>query len=151
MQYSYDGLSHERIFFDHEDITSYLKDKFIDNITSLVSVNKDVRKAVTSLQHTIADDYNVIIDGRDVGSVVFPNAQLKFFITASVAVRAERWRKDQERYNNYVSHEDAIALITERDDRDKNRAIAPLTSTATINQTIEKMMQYVNDAASSEL
>ena len=161
LQYSYDGLSHERIFFDHEDITSYLKDKFIDNITSLVSVNKDVRKAVTSLQHTIADDYNVIIDGRDVGSVVFPNAQLKFFITASVAVRAERWRKDQERYNNYVSHEDAIALITERDDRDKNRAIAPLiipqnaiiidTSTATINQTIEKMMQYVNDAASSEL
>ena len=112
MQYSYDGLSHERIFFDHEDITSYLKDKFIDNITSLVSVNKDVRKAVTSLQHTIADDYNVIIDGRDVGSLVFPNAQLKFFITASVAVRAERWRKDQERYNNYVSHEDAIALIT---------------------------------------
>jgi cytidylate kinase len=158
LQYSYDGLSQERIFFDHEDITSYLKDKFVDNITSLVSVNKDVRKAVTALQHTIAGNYNVVVDGRDVGSVVFPNAELKFFVTASVAVRAERWRKDQERYNNYVSHDEAIALITERDERDKNRVIAPLvvpehaividTSALTIDQTIEKMMEYINRDAS---
>ncbi len=158
LQYSYDGLSQERIFFDHEDITSYLKDKFVDNITSLVSVNKDVRKAVTALQRDIADNHNVIVDGRDVGSVVFPNAQLKFFVTASVAVRAERWRKDQERYNNYVSHEQAVKLITERDERDKNRVIAPLivpenaividTSDLTIDQTIEKMIKYINHDAS---
>jgi CMP/dCMP kinase len=161
LQYSYDELSHERIFFDHEDITSYLKDKFVDNITSLVSVNKDVRKAVTALQHQIADDYNIVIDGRDVGSVVFPQAQLKFFVTASVAVRAERWRRDQERYNHHVSLQQAVKLITERDERDKNRAIAPLiipdnaividTSMLTIDQTIEKMMGYVTDYASSEL
>ena len=86
----------ERIFFDHEDITVYLKDKFIDQVTSIVSVNKDVRKAVTALQRDIADNHNVVIDGRDVGSVVFPQAEIKFFVTASVAVRAERWRKDQE-------------------------------------------------------
>lgn len=159
LQYSYDGLSQERIFFDHEDITIYLKDKFIDNITSIVSVNKDVRKMVTALQRDIADNYNVVIDGRDVGSVVFPNAQLKFFVTASVAVRAERWRKDQERYNNFVSLEEAVRLITERDERDKNRTIAPLivpknaividTSDLTIDQAVEKMMEYIN--ASSEL
>jgi cytidylate kinase len=161
LQYSYDGLSQERIFFDHEDITSYLKDKFIDNITSLVSVNKDVRKAVTALQRSIAGNHNIIIDGRDVGSVVFPDAELKFFVTASVPVRAERWRKDQERYNNYVSHDEAIALITERDERDKNRTIAPLvvpknaitidTSTLTVDQTIEKMMEYISDFVPSEL
>lgn len=161
LQYSYDELSHERIFFDQEDITSYLKDKFVDNITSIVSVNKDVRRVVTALQHTIADDYNVVVDGRDVGSVVFPQAQLKFFVTASVAVRAERWRKDQERYNNYISSDEATKLITERDERDKNRTIAPLiipqnaivvdTSLLTIDQTIEKMMGYVTDYASSVL
>ena len=161
LQYSYDELSQERIFFDHEDITSYLKDKFIDNITSLVSVNKDVRKAVTLLQRDIADNHNVIIDGRDVGSVVFPNAQLKFFVTASVAVRAERWRKDQERYNNYVSLEEAIRLITERDERDKKRALAPLivpedaiiidTSDVTVEQAVEKMMEHISDDVSSKL
>jgi cytidylate kinase len=161
LQYSYDALSQERIFFNHEDITTYLKDKFIDTITSLVSVNKDVRKAVTVLQREIADNHNVVVDGRDVGSVVFPKAQLKFFVTASVAVRAERWRKDQERYNNHLVLDEAVKLITERDERDKNRAIAPLvvpdnaiiidTSQLTIDQTIEKMMKYISDYVPSEL
>ena len=92
---------------------------------------------------------------------MFPNAQLKFFITASVAVRAQRWRKDQERYNNYLSLEEATALITERDERDKNRTIAPLvvpdnaiiidTSLLTIDQTVATMMKYINDCVPSEL
>jgi CMP/dCMP kinase len=161
LQYSYDGLSQERIFFDHADVTTYLKDKFIDNITSLVSVNKDVRKAVTLLQHAIADDHNVVIDGRDVGSVVFPNARIKFFVTASVGVRAQRWRKDQERYNHHVVLDEAVKLITERDERDKNRAIAPLvvpehaiiidTSLLTIEQTIKKMMEYITHYSSTVL
>ncbi|HEX4069240.1 MAG TPA: (d)CMP kinase [Candidatus Babeliales bacterium] len=155
LQYSYDGLSLERIFFDHEDITIYLKDKYIDNITSLISVNKDVRKAVTFLQRAIADNHNVVIDGRDVGSVVFPHAQIKFFVTASVAIRAQRWRKNQEQYNHDIPLDEAVTLITERDERDKNRTIAPLiiphnaividTSLLTIDQTIEKMMIYITD------
>lgn len=159
LQYNYDTLSQERIFFDHEDITAYLKDKFIDHITSMVSVDKNVRKAVTAIQRDIADDHDIVIDGRDVGSVVFPNAQLKFFITASVAVRAERWRKDQERYDNYVSADEAVALVTERDERDKKRTIAPLvvpqnaitidTSHVTIEQTVEKMMKYITAYESS--
>lgn len=161
LQYSYDGLSYERIFFDHEDITVYLKDKFIDQVTSIVSVNKDVRKAITALQRDIADNHNIVIDGRDVGSVVFPQAEIKFFVTASVAVRAERWRKDQKRYNYDVSLDEAVASITDRDERDKKRMIAPLvipenaivvdTSDLTIQQTVEKMMEYINNYFSSEL
>ena len=82
-------------------------------------------------------------------------------MTASIAVRAERWRKDQERYNNYFSIDEAVALITERDERDKNRAIAPLivpknaiiidTSSLNIKQTVEKTMKYINDYLSFEL
>jgi len=155
LQYSYDELSHERIFFDHEDITVYLKDKFIDYVTSIVSVNKDVRKAVTAIQRDIADGYDIVIDGRDVGSVVFPDAQVKFFVTASVKVRAERWRKDQERYDNHMSLMEAITLITDRDERDKNRSIAPLiipknaividTSKLSVEQTVEKMLYCINE------
>lgn len=154
LQYNYDQLSNERIFFDQEDITTYLKDKFIDHVTSIVSVNKEVRTAVTAIQHALADDHNIVIDGRDVGSVVFPKADVKFFVMASVAVRAERWRKDQERYNNYMTLDEAVALVTERDERDITRVIAPLvvpknaiiidTSALTIQQVMEKMLEYVN-------
>ena len=161
LQYNYDGLSQERIFFDQEDITVFLKDKFVDQITSLVSVNKHVRTAVTAIQRAIADNHNIVIDGRDVGSVVFPHAQIKFFITASVAVRAERWRKDQERYDNHLSLDEAVALITQRDERDRNRAIAPLvvpqgaividTSDLSKEETIEKIVEYVNNYQPSAL
>jgi cytidylate kinase len=161
LRYDYDELSQERVFFDGNDITLYLKDTFIDKVTSIISVNEDVRKAVTTMQREIASHYNVVADGRDVGSVVFPQAQVKFFVTAAVAVRAERWRKDQERYDNHFSADEAIALITERDDRDKNRTIAPLiipkdaividTSELSVEQATEKMMKYINDCLQSEL
>jgi cytidylate kinase len=159
LQYSYDALSQERIFFDQEDITIFLKDKFIDKVTSIVSVNKQVREAVTAIQRQLGDNHNIVIDGRDVGSVVFPDAQIKFFVTASIAVRAKRWRKDQERYDNHFSLDEAIALITDRDERDKNRTIAPLiipecaiiidTSDLSKEKTIEKMLEYINDQSSA--
>jgi cytidylate kinase len=155
LHYEYDELSQERIFFENSDITLYLKDKFVDQVTSIVSVNKDVRKVVTTIQRDIAKHYNIVIDGRDVGSVVFPDAHIKFFLTASVDVRAERWRKDQEKYNYDLSFDEAIKLITERDERDKNRTIAPLvvpqnaividTSLMNVEQIVAKMMEYIND------
>lgn len=151
--YHYDEHSRERIFFDAVDITPYLKDSFIDKVTSIVSVNEYVRHAVTAIQRDIAAHHNITTDGRDVGSVVFPQAEFKFFVTASVAIRAERWRKDQEKYGNHIPEDEAMALITDRDNRDKNRDIAPLiiptdaividTSVLTIEQTVEKMMAYI--------
>lgn len=155
LRYDYDEFSQERIYFENNDITLYLKDKSVDYATSVSSVNKEVRKVVTTMQREIARNHNIVIDGRDVGSVVFPDAQVKFFITASVTVRAERWRKDQERYQHYVSSQEAVALITDRDERDKNRVIAPLvipknaiiidTSDLTVQQTIEKMIECVKN------
>src|SRR5204863_1581566 len=94
--YRYNEQNNEHIFFNHIDITSYLKDRIIDQLASIVSVNMHVRHAVTAMQHTIAADHNIVTDGRDVGSIVFPQADYKFFVTASMQVRAERWRKDQE-------------------------------------------------------
>jgi CMP/dCMP kinase len=161
LRYHYDELCQERIFFDNRDITLYLKDKFMDQVSSIVSVNKDVREAVTAIQRDIASHYNIVTDGRDVGSVVFPAAQVKFFLTASVEVRASRWRKDQEKYDHHFSLAEAVALITERDNRDKNRTIAPLiipsdaividNSELNVEQVVEKMMYYINDRLSSEL
>ena len=92
---------------------------------------------------------------------MFPQAQLKFFLTATVEVRADRWRRDQERYNNHFSLDEAIALITDRDERDKKRTIAPLiiphdaividSSKLTIEETVQLMMKYINDCLPFEL
>jgi cytidylate kinase len=155
--YQYDEHSQEHIVFENEDITQHLKDSFIDKIASIVSVNEQVRKSITVIQRSIASQHNIIIDGRDVGSVVFPQAEFKFFLTAPVLVRAERWRKDQEKYGNHLPIDQAMTLITDRDNRDKNREIAPLiipndaividTSELSIQQTVEKMMQHINGYA----
>lgn len=152
--YQYDQKTEEHIFFDAQDITPYLKDTFIDKVTSLISVNKQVRSAVTAIQHAIAAQHDIVTDGRDVGSVVFPQAEFKFFVTASVAVRANRWRKDQEKYGKFLSFDEAVALITDRDNRDKYRDIAPLivpqgaividTTELTIQEAVELMMRYIN-------
>ncbi len=152
--YHYDKTGEEHIFFDAQDITPYLKDTFIDKISSIISVNKEVRSAVTAIQRTIAAHHDIVTDGRDVGSVVFPHAEFKFFVTASVAVRANRWRKDQEKYGNFLSSEQAVVSITDRDNRDKYRDIAPLivpqdaividTTELTIQQTVELIMRYIN-------
>ena len=153
--YQYNEQDHEHIFFNNHDITPYLKDSFMDKVASIVSVSEQVRIAVMAIQHDIAEQHDIVTDGRDVGSVVFPQADVKFFVTASVEVRAERWRKDQEKYGHYVPIDHAIALITDRDTRDKIRDIAPLvipadaiiidTSALIIQQTVEKMMGYTRD------
>ena len=151
--YHYDTQMQEHISFEKQDITARLKEKYIDKLASIVSVNEIVRKKVTHIQRTLASNHNIVIDGRDVGSAVFPNAEIKFFVTASVKVRAQRWKKDQEKYGNHLSFEQAIVAITDRDDRDKNRIIAPLiipenaiiidTSDLTIPQAVTIMLTYI--------
>lgn len=151
--YRYDAHNGEHIFFADKNITPYLKDRLIDTVASIISVRPEVRHAITEVQHTISSCHDIVTDGRDVGSVVFPRAEYKFYVTASVEIRAQRWRKDQEKYGNHVSHQEAIAAITDRDERDKNRAIAPLivpknaiiidTSDLNVEQTVKKMLEYI--------
>jgi cytidylate kinase len=159
--YHYDAHHQERIFFDGTDITPYLKDCFMDKIASIVSVDEQVRTAVTCMQRDIAHKHNVVTDGRDVGSVVFPYAEAKFFITASVEIRAQRWRKDQERYGHHLSYEQALNLITDRDHRDTYRTIAPLiipqgavvidNSELTLDQTMTAMIEQIKNCSQSVL
>jgi cytidylate kinase len=153
--YCYDKKNNEHIFFNGQDITSYLKAELIDKVASIISINRQVRDTVTKKQHTIAAHHNIVTDGRDVGSVVFSQAEYKFFVTASIGIRAERWRKDQKKYGVTILPNDAVAIITDRDERDKNRVIAPLivpegaividTSELSIEQTIEKMLASIKN------
>jgi cytidylate kinase len=151
--YEYKNGHSEQVFFDGIAITPYLKDSFLDKMASLVSTNNEVRKAITHIQREIAADGPVVVEGRDAGSVVFPDADFKIFLTASDAVRAERWQADQAKRGNEYSHQEALAYIVERDQRDRTRALDPLiipedaivvdTSELTIGQTVEKIMTCI--------
>jgi CMP/dCMP kinase len=148
--YTYDDTQQERILFENKDITNYLKDSFIDRVTSITSTNVYVRHCVTQLQHTLAQEHDIVIDGRDVGSAVFPQAQVKFYLTASITVRAQRWMNDQNKRGHSYCLQEAIEKINDRDNRDKEREIAPLiipdgaiiidNSTLDIQETLNNMI-----------
>jgi cytidylate kinase len=147
----HDGMAH--IVFDGTDITNLLKTEYVDQISSISSANSLVRSAVYRLQQSIATGTDIVADGRDTGSVVFPRADVKFFLTASVEERARRWRNDQVSQGNAVTLSDAITAVNMRDQRDKTRKISPLIQAAdailidnsswSIDETIERMVQVV--------
>lgn len=147
--YRYDH-GKEIVLFDGCDITPKLKSSFLDKATSLLSTNDVVREAIRAIQHDLEKKYNLVVEGRDSGSVVFPHAAIKFFLTASAEKRAERWQHLQQQRGNDVSLHEAIRIINERDKRDKERKIAPLcipdnatvidNSDLTIKQTVQKMV-----------
>lgn len=114
------------IFFDGVDITKNLKTREVDFWSSVISVHKIVRDAVMAIQKTIGAKYDVVADGRDMGTVIFPHAEFKFFLTASPEVRAERWRKFQAYKGKNYSFEESLKIILDRDKRDRERELSPL-------------------------
>ncbi len=149
-----------KIFFDNSEITPFLKSASIDRQSSLIATNVLVRKSLYALQRTIADSHDIVVEGRDMGSVVFPNAQIKFFLTASLQVRALRWQHDQKLRGFVVSINEACAAVKERDERDSNRAIDPLViptnaivvdnSAMTEEQTLDYMLSFIHKKHSNE-
>lgn len=121
----YDGREH--ILLCNADITQSLDTLIIDDATSRMSVHAWVRDIVNKWQQELVQvNYDVIVEGRDSGSVVFPNASIKLYLDAPLIVRAERWREKQYKQGNIYHIAEAITYITQRDERDKTRIIAPL-------------------------
>lgn len=142
------GAMGARVFFKGQDITDQLKNALNDARASKLSIDPEIRALVNEYQRNLAQKYSLVIDGRDCGTVVFPHADYKFFVTAPLSVRAARWREDQERkYGLVVTQEDAEKSVVERDDRDTNRPVAPLKKAPdaheidTAGKTIEQVVQ----------
>lgn len=141
------------VFFDDIDITSFLKHASVDRWSSLISLHTMVRRKIENLQHTIARGRDVVVDGRDAGSVVFPDAEYKFYITASLEERARRWQKQQGDTAQAMPFEAARAYIQERDDRDMQRKHSPLivpveahvidTTELTIDEVLERLLRII--------
>lgn len=116
----------QQVLLNGENVTPYLRTEAVGNMASASSVNGDVRKKLVELQQKLAATANVVMDGRDIGTCVLPNADVKVYLTASVAVRAKRRYDELIAKGQEADFETIKKDIEERDYRDMNRDISPL-------------------------
>lgn len=116
----------QSVILDGEDVTDMLYSDPISVGASQISVHKFVREKMVDIQRQVANQQNVIMDGRDIGSVVLPMARYKFYLDADVEVRAKRRYDELLSKGSKISFEEVLQDMKERDYRDKNRDISPL-------------------------
>jgi cytidylate kinase len=119
-----------RVLVDGKDITDHIRTPVISQITSAVSAVSGVRKRLVDEQRQMAAATSVVMEGRDIGTVVFPNANVKIFLTATPEERARRRKLQLEQSGKTVDFEQLVQEITERDHRDSTRADSPLVPAA---------------------
>jgi len=116
----------QKVLLNGEDISAYLRQEAVGNMASSISVYPAVRQKLLSIHQEIAEQENVVMDGRDIGTCVLPNAQCKIYLTASARTRAERRYKELIERGEEGDIDVIENDIKERDHRDMTRAIAPL-------------------------
>lgn len=114
------------VYLNGENVNPYLRTEEVGQMASASSVNGDVRKKLVQLQQKLASEAEVIMDGRDIGTVVLPNADVKIYLTASVEVRAKRRYEELIAKGEQWDLEEIKKEIAERDHRDMTREISPL-------------------------
>ena len=148
-----DGSQH--MFLNEIDVSEDIRTPEISKIASAVSAHALVRDALLDMQRSVAKTHNVIMDGRDIGSVVLPKADVKFFLTASPEVRAKRRFDELQAKGSRDTFEKVLKEVNDRDHADMNRPVAPLkqtrshilvdTSDMTIEQVIAHMVAIVRE------
>lgn len=116
----------QQVYLNGENVTPYLRTEETGNMASKSSAKAPVRAALLDLQRNMAKQYNVVMDGRDIGTNVLPEAEVKIYLTASSKERANRRYKELMEKGEQPDFDKIEADIIERDKRDMNRAIAPL-------------------------
>jgi cytidylate kinase len=137
----------ERLLLNGEDVTDLLHTPEYDQKSSQVATRPEVRARLVELQRKIATQSDVVMEGRDIGTVVLPNADVKLFLRAASEIRAKR-RMKQRRADDYLG---TLQQLNRRDDRDETRSVAPLKPArdATIIDTDRRTLIEVISAASN--
>lgn len=143
----------QHTFLDDEDVSDKLHTDLISKMASTVSQYPIIRKTLIGIQQNIAQKQSVIMDGRDIGSVVLPMADYKFYLDADVKIRAERRYKEYLKKGIQTSYEKILEDMKNRDFNDTNRAISPLKkckdsividcTNLSIEQVVEKFLEYI--------
>ena len=116
----------QRVVLDQQDVTTAIRTSEVSQAASKIAVNAGVRHVLVAEQRRAGEHGGVVMEGRDIGSVVFPDAQLKIFLTASPEIRAERRWREHEQKGDAIDLKRTLDEIRERDQRDKERTTSPL-------------------------
>jgi cytidylate kinase len=141
--------SGQHVTLNGEDVEAYIRTLEIGNLASQISTIKAVRAFLVAQQQAMGEKKNIVMDGRDIGTVVFPNAELKLFLTASPEVRAERRYKELQSKGENPVFEEVLRDTNDRDYRDTHRAESPLRQAddAVVvdnsHMTREEQMQHI--------
>lgn len=143
----------QQVILNGENVNGLIRTQEVSNMASVSSAKKDVRVKLVDLQRKLAQDHDVVMDGRDIGTHVLPDANPKIFLTASSAVRAKRRYDEMVAKGVQCDLQEIEREIIERDERDRNREISPLcqaedailldTSDMTIEQVKDKILSLV--------
>lgn len=146
-----------RVRLDGDDVTEALRTEELSGATSRVAALPAVREALLARQRGFRRPPGLVAEGRDMGSVVFPDAPLKVFLTADVATRAERRHKQLMQKGMYAKIQDVVEELRRRDERDSSRPVAPLrhypdalfldTTGLTIDQAVERILDWWRERA----
>ena len=155
IEIEYDENGAQHMIMNGLDVTDDIRSPEISQKSSLISAHAVVREMLLDMQRSVAKQHNVIMDGRDIGTVVLPRAQVKIFLTASAEVRAQRRYLEMQAKGSKDSYEKVLADIKQRDHQDSTREIAPLkqakdailldTSDMDVTQAIAAIRKIVND------
>jgi cytidylate kinase len=142
-----------RVFVEGQEVTKEIRSREITELASPVSALAPLRTVLVKKQQLLAASGSAVLDGRDIGTVVLPNAGLKIFLTASPEVRARRCLIDLEKQGEAANFEELLEAINERDHRDSTRDVSPLTKAhdaievstdnLTADQVVDKLMGLV--------
>ena len=146
-------LHGRKIFINNEDVSLSIRSQEINNNVSKIAKIPEIRVVMTEIQRKIAKNKGVVMDGRDIGTHVLPDAEYKFYLTASLIERATRRYFELLNYESNVSLEQIEMEIAQRDRQDEERAFSPLkiakdaviidTTNKTIMEVVKELLDYV--------
>ena len=145
----------QRVYLDGRDVSSEIRTPAASMMASAVSAKPQVRAFLLEMQRKLARENNVVMDGRDIGTVVLPNAKVKIYLTASAEVRAERRLKELTEKGENVTFKEVYEDMVKRDYDDMHREIAPLkqaedavladTTNCNFEESVELILKIVNE------
>ncbi len=146
-----DGVA--QVFFRGNEITQHLKMSTVSHHASIVSAHLGVRQLIVPVQQKFAEKHDLVTDGRDCGTEIYPEAQFKFYVTAAPEIRAQRLQADLQTKGIAMNLEEVLQMTIARDDRDMTREVSPLrkaadaieidTSHLSVHQLLEFMLAIV--------
>lgn len=144
-----------KVFLDRKDVTEEIRRREVDRAVSAVSSYKKVREVMVREQRRMGERSGIVLEGRDIGTVVFPNAELKIYMVANVEERARRRQKELAAQGIETDFEKLVHEIVTRDEKDSSRSVSPLrkaddaiildTSTMTINEQVDFIVRKAKE------